>query len=324
MIGKHIRNIRYSLGLEMGLYPAREAGDLIIMYHNVFPHSLPGLNVRNIGQREFSEELQYLKKRFSVVPLAELFETKARTRRVAITFDDGLLNNMKYAQRTLEQFRLPATFFACTAYLRGRSILWPDHLAMTGFRTGKPIEWEGETYLHRRGNRYISKAGKKLTHVLMKASYADIERFMDSCEEQTGYKPTDDTRHEYRWRVMRAEELRIMSESALVEIGSHGVTHANFRHLSDDEARAELADSKSYIESAIGRPVASIAWPYGLYTRRSLDLAEQCGYTRQLAVDYQHDEDNADQRIRSRVGLYNDRSWVEQMHQVHTAFVEEN
>jgi peptidoglycan/xylan/chitin deacetylase (PgdA/CDA1 family) len=158
----------------------------------------------------------------------------------------------------------------------------------------------------------------------MKASYADIERFMDSCEEQTGYKPTDDTRHEYRWRVMRAEELRIMSESALVEIGSHGVTHANFRQLSDEEARAELADSKAYIESATGRPITSIAWPYGLYTRRSLDLAEQCGYTRQLAVDYQHDEDNADQRIRSRVGLYNDRSWVEQMHQGHTAFVEEN
>ncbi len=319
-ITKYIRTIRYGLGLEMGMYANREKGDLILMYHNIFPHSLPGLNVRNIGQREFSEELTYLSKRFRIVSLAEMMETPADGRRLAMTFDDGLANNMKYAQRILEQHRVPATFFVCTAYLRGRSILWPDHLAMTGFHAGQPIEWKGVTYRRRKANRYISDEGKRLTHVLMKEPWSELQRFMDSSEEQTGYKPSDDTRHEYRWRVMRAEEVRIMAESPFVEIGSHGITHANFSMLTHEEARTELAESKSYLESASGTQIHSFAWPFGIYTSHAVQLARECGYTRQLAVALREQDAETHSLLHPRTGLFNDRSWIERMHLVNKTF----
>jgi peptidoglycan/xylan/chitin deacetylase (PgdA/CDA1 family) len=319
-VTRAIRSMRFNFGIEMGLYPKRTEGDLILMYHNVFPHSMPGLNPRNIGQREFEEQMVYLKKRYDVVSLREMCEEKSRTKRIAITFDDGLLNNLRYAVPTLEEHGICGTLFVCTSYLRGRSILWPEHLALTGFRTGKSLEFDGVVYSHRRGNRYVSESGKRLTQVLMEQPINRIEAFLDEVEKKTGYKPTDDLNHEYRWRVMRGEELRSLTESSTVEIASHGISHSNFNLLSDEEALEELKDSKEYLESASGQKVSSIAYPFGLYSRRTLDLAEQCGYKRQFAVDFQHNEDESDPRIWNRLGLYNDRSMIEQMHLVNARF----
>ncbi len=48
-----------------------------------------------------------------------------------------------------------------------------------------------------------------------------------------------------------------------VEIGAHGVSHADLTALPPEAARAEVADSRRRIEDRIGRPVTSFAAPYG-------------------------------------------------------------
>jgi peptidoglycan/xylan/chitin deacetylase (PgdA/CDA1 family) len=48
-----------------------------------------------------------------------------------------------------------------------------------------------------------------------------------------------------------------------VEIGGHGVSHADLTALPPDAACAEVAEAKQRIEDQIGRPVTSFAAPYG-------------------------------------------------------------
>ncbi len=48
-----------------------------------------------------------------------------------------------------------------------------------------------------------------------------------------------------------------------VEIGAHGVSHADLTALPQDAARDEVAESRRRIEDRIGRPVTSFAAPYG-------------------------------------------------------------
>jgi peptidoglycan/xylan/chitin deacetylase (PgdA/CDA1 family) len=320
-IQRAIRSVRFDLGLEMGLYPPKKSGDLILLYHNILPHSVPGFNVRNLGQREFEEELLYLKKRYTLVSLRELYEEPANDRkRIAITFDDGLINNLRIVDPILSRNKIPATLFICTSYLKGRNILWPDHLSMTGFKTAKDLTYKGETFRHLKGNRYVSDNGVRLTQRLMGEPIDEIQQFLDEVEKQTGFRPSDDYTHEERWRVMRAEEVRILAENPHIEIGSHGISHCNYKLLSAQDAMEDLQESKQYLESAIGKEVKSFAFPFGLYTRQSLDLATRVGYTRLLAVRFQHDDDHTDPRLRERTGIYNDRSRVEQMHLVNHAF----
>jgi peptidoglycan/xylan/chitin deacetylase (PgdA/CDA1 family) len=69
-----------------------------------------------------------------------------------------------------------------------------------------------------------------------------------------------------------------------VRIGSHSVSHPNFRLLDDEQARRELAESKADLEKITGRQVRSFSFPHGAYTARCLTLARQCGYAQVYTI----------------------------------------
>lgn len=62
------------------------------------------------------------------------------------------------------------------------------------------------------------------------------------------------------------------------EIGSHTHTHPRLSRSSDGELSVELERSKGICEQELGRPCASLAYPYGDFDRRVMDAARECGY----------------------------------------------
>ncbi len=62
-------------------------------------------------------------------------------------------------------------------------------------------------------------------------------------------------------------------DPSLFTIGSHGVTHRMLSSLSSDDIQAELADSRSWLEDLLGRPVTCLSVPGGATDRRVLDIA---------------------------------------------------
>lgn len=79
--------------------------------------------------------------------------------------------------------------------------------------------------------------------------------------------------------------LRATASDPLVGIGSHSVSHPNFRRLDDEQARYELSRSRAVLEELLGQPVRSFSFPHGAYTPRSLELAKECGYTRVFTIE---------------------------------------
>lgn len=78
--------------------------------------------------------------------------------------------------------------------------------------------------------------------------------------------------------LMSDQQLRACHESGLVEIGSHGMTHRRLPDLTDDQSRQEITAAKTQIESAIGAPVLSFAYPYGAYGDREVSFVREAGY----------------------------------------------
>jgi peptidoglycan/xylan/chitin deacetylase (PgdA/CDA1 family) len=72
-------------------------------------------------------------------------------------------------------------------------------------------------------------------------------------------------------------EVREMAEQGMV-IGSHGRTHRFLDDLTDEEARAELADSKATIEARVGRAVEQISFPGGRFLPRDVAVGTDLGY----------------------------------------------
>ncbi len=65
---------------------------------------------------------------------------------------------------------------------------------------------------------------------------------------------------------------------ALVEVGAHGNLHRRLSTLSDDELRVELEESRASLTQLIGRPVTSVAYPFGDWDDRVRDAAHAAGY----------------------------------------------
>ncbi|MBD3421658.1 MAG: polysaccharide deacetylase family protein [Chitinivibrionales bacterium] len=62
------------------------------------------------------------------------------------------------------------------------------------------------------------------------------------------------------------------------EIGSHTATHACLPFLSDRDAIEELRKSKNTLEDTIGAEVVSLSFPYGCWSLRIWQLAQDLGY----------------------------------------------
>lgn len=88
------------------------------------------------------------------------------------------------------------------------------------------------------------------------------------------------------------DQLRELKSQGF-EIGSHTLSHPDLtRQLPgetdeeyDDRIKKELAVSKSIIDSKMGQDTLFIAWPFGKYNTKVLELSEQSGYTLGFTVD---------------------------------------
>jgi peptidoglycan/xylan/chitin deacetylase (PgdA/CDA1 family) len=74
--------------------------------------------------------------------------------------------------------------------------------------------------------------------------------------------------------LLRWTEIQEMSRAG-ISFGSHTRTHPNLKHLSIQEAEEELVGSKKIIAETIGRPVDTLAYPYGAYNVAVRNLASR-------------------------------------------------
>lgn len=74
------------------------------------------------------------------------------------------------------------------------------------------------------------------------------------------------------------EQVRKLSEAGM-EIGSHSLTHPNFKELSFEERVNELKSSKKIIEKNIGKSINSFSIPFGFSDVELEKLVIKCGYS---------------------------------------------
>jgi peptidoglycan/xylan/chitin deacetylase (PgdA/CDA1 family) len=74
-----------------------------------------------------------------------------------------------------------------------------------------------------------------------------------------------------------AMQLRELSDAGMA-IGSHGASHRFLSTLPESELRAELAQSRDFLETCTGRRVGMLALPGGRGGARELAVARELGY----------------------------------------------
>ncbi len=79
------------------------------------------------------------------------------------------------------------------------------------------------------------------------------------------------------WAENYSQDLKLLSESGIVEIGTHTNTHPHMPKLSAKKMELELTTSNAIIENITGKKVELFRAPYGEYSDSLLDVSEKLG-----------------------------------------------
>ena len=77
---------------------------------------------------------------------------------------------------------------------------------------------------------------------------------------------------------MTSQQIKEMSDYG-IDIQSHTASHSHLNQLTYEEQLNELKTSKENLESITGKPVISVAYPFGDYNDNTIVASEEAGYS---------------------------------------------
>lgn len=80
-------------------------------------------------------------------------------------------------------------------------------------------------------------------------------------------------------RYLDAPALRELAGMPGVSVGAHGARHVPLTRLDDRALRDELSSSRRRLEDALGAPVSTMSYPFGLVDARVRDAARAAGFS---------------------------------------------
>ena len=247
----------------------------ILMYHSVpSPAEQPWMDPRNcLSAEQFEGQMRFLANRRHVVSVDALTKQLAagepiRRGTVAITFDDGYLNNLRVAAPILAKYGLPATLYLATAYISAGENQWIDTL-YSAFRArsrhtlllnlaSEPMVWQLT------GAAECEAAYRAIAQHLIECLPAERQALLRLIDQQlapTAYPP----RLTMTWDDVR--ELR--SHYPNVTLGVHTANHIDLRthsHKTDEEMQLSI----SRVLSETGERPQHLAFPYNRYNDEAI------------------------------------------------------
>lgn len=310
MLNRLRRDTAWHFGLNQFFFK-NARGARILIYHGICQDDHLRFNTLFIKLKTFEAQLNLYKKHFTIISLEDYYLQRFNKERfnICLTFDDGFANNYKYVLPLLEQYQVPATFFITAIRDAGDDILWNDALSIAYKYGPTKFIFSKEEFIKVRNGTYISSStGKRLVDILRLTGFEDKAEMM-RVAGSFKYKVKDDY-----WLQMTHGEIKALSASKWVTIGSHGYYHNDLAKISVASAKDEFIRSKLFLEKITGKDVRALAFPYGSYSPEVVKEAKNSGFTQLLATEFLFEEDANDEMLRERLTINPFISNVNQMY----------
>ena len=205
-----------------------------------------------------------------------------RGRKVAITFDDGYLDNFELAREVLLRVGAPATFFVPVTPVDKQIVYWWDHLCDVVSRENQIFfKWVLSRSNPATLNDSLEKAAlpqsgtlggrcRMLVQAINSLGEQDRKSFLGDLADEFG--PYQAARLLMNW-----DELHQMQKEGF-SIGSHSVSHIPLTDLDPQAARYEIAASADLLEDRLGHRPVGFCYPRGAYDQAHAQMVKDCGY----------------------------------------------
>jgi peptidoglycan/xylan/chitin deacetylase (PgdA/CDA1 family) len=210
---------------------------------------------------------------------ARLTQPTAR-RFVCFTFDDGYADNYTLALPVFRRHQAPMAVYIATGFLDRSVFYWwgalhtlvltSQTVELPSLSGGAPSRLPARTLEEKRA----------AYDALDELGHQSGDRFFDAMRDQWARARIEPQALLDRDALSR-DQARALAADPLVTIGAHTVTHARLAQLSADDARREIAESRSTLEGLVGASVRHFAYPFGGPNScgpREFELAEREGF----------------------------------------------
>lgn len=283
---------------------------IVLMYHRILPKHDPRYTFEEPGMvvspESFRMHLEVIQQsRIPVVSLKQWLSSADNTRppvAIAITFDDGWLDNYEFAFPLLHEQSMPATVFCVSDFIGTAAPFWPNRilrLLISGTDFDKPEFEKLRMLLPFVPDSAIDKdrAANVINHLKRftdKEIYAALEGVANANDEV---------------EMMNLAQIQTAQTKLGIEVGSHTRTHLRLSEaVPFERLNVEIAESKTILEDALGTPITGFCFPNGDYSNEALNIVKQ---HYQFAVTTHRGHNKAqglDTHTMVRIGVHDDIS----------------
>ncbi len=216
---------------------------------------------------ELEQHLVSIKRHFNIVGIQELCEfvqggTLPRNP-VAITFDDGYLDNYEQALPILRRLDCKAIFFVATSYINERRLYWWDKVAYLVKQCSRDSIQLNYPSPFRVDLADRPHAIFRLLRFIKACPQLDMDRLLTELGQAVGIPWTRELELASAERLLMTwDHVRALREAGM-DVESHTRTHRVLQTLSEAELRDELAGSRADLQRELGEAPRAVAYPIG-------------------------------------------------------------
>jgi peptidoglycan/xylan/chitin deacetylase (PgdA/CDA1 family) len=263
----------------------------ILLYHRV---GSPASDVHglSIAPHEFRAQMAHLRERYHPMPLDALVtaarDGHAPAGAVAVTFDDGYVDNYTDASPILSELGVPATFFLTTDRLADDYEFWWDTLEriLLSPRAGLPIELHIDlpagpcTFETRTIEQRLAVHGA-VYHAIVGSRARVRDNVIEALIGWSGATaPVNPAQ-----RRMKPDEIAALAARDGHAIGAHSARHLMLPRQPLAVQREEIDESRRALETLLARRMFAFAYPFGAYSAETVDAVRAASFEMAVTCD---------------------------------------
>jgi glycosyltransferase involved in cell wall biosynthesis/peptidoglycan/xylan/chitin deacetylase (PgdA/CDA1 family) len=275
---------------------------LILMYHRIADRTIDPWGLA-VSPTHFEEQLGVLARTRHPLSLVDfvdrLISGTLPSNAVAVTFDDGYLDNLTVAKPLLAAAEIPATVFLATGYTGRSAAFWWDELAALILLAKKApqafeftvghcsMRFNVDTEFARNADDASSATPRTTALATMWKALQPLDDDGRSAAmaRLRSIFTLDDHQQANLGRPMTSDEVRTIAADRLVTLGAHTVTHPMLSRLPPAASWHEVADSKMACEKLVGSTISAFSYPYGDFDSTAQEAVRAAGF--KIAVSIQ-------------------------------------
>lgn len=228
----------------------------------------------------FEKKLLWFKKKYDLISYDELYESiyyhKRLNNTCHLTIDDGWLSTYRIVFPLMKKYGIPFTIFVSPEVCRSERNFWFKDML------GIDENWMRERMIdkgfYKKGIERFS-LGLLFKEIPIDSVYQLLDEYWES----------HDSQNRQSRGFVNVNELKEMSDSGLVEIGAHTLTHPILALENGSRSEYEIKESIIQLSEILDKQITAFAYPNGLsgldFTYREMDIVKKVGIKMAFSVD---------------------------------------